>query len=100
MDKTLGSFFFSICFLVITILPSLSILIDEKVDVIQWVDSADDDEKTQEKNFEKDIVISNPFIEAPFYSASEDSYILAFQNFKYSKPHLNIVSPPPERFLT
>lgn len=96
MPKKLGSLFFSLCFLAITIAPSISMLFDEKVNLIQWVDSADDEEKSQEKNFEKDVVLANPLIEPSIFIKTQDCNILKLHNFYYSKPHLNLVSPPPE----
>lgn len=90
-----------IFFLGIIISPTVIIAIDSSIDISMFYGVAEEnEEKTNEKNIE---------IESLFYEMKERKRTLtlipkinkAFYVFKkYTKPHLNLVFPPPDFLLS
>lgn len=93
----------SICFLTIflgfLVTPTVISVIDNSIDVSFFFDSSEEEEKGSEKN-EKNKNIEVLFFdinhnENDFASnETENSLEYCFKN--YPKPHLNLISPPPE----
>ena len=95
MSKSIGSIFFTLIFVAFLMAPTIIRLIDDSID-ISVVYTTSEEEKGGEKI--KDI-------EVLFFELDHclDEEVLSLNNstshyyFKnYIKPHLNLISPPPE----
>ncbi len=96
MIKNLVSVFFTVLFMAITTVPSIISVMDDSMDVSIFYDLSEEEE---EKENEKTKVLEF-FFEANKEPISFMEYngteCLGFNYKKYPKPHLNLISPPPE----
>ena len=78
-------------------MPSIIVLVDDSIDIsVFYKSSSEEEEKSNEKN--KDIeklFFDHPYPETVF-SRFNPEYELEYFFNTYYKPHLNIISPPPE----
>lgn len=82
------------------IVPSVLVFVDDTIDVSFILDaSEEEEEKGKEKNkeFEAFVVDNHLDSDELFSSETEDNLVYTFK--KYSKPHLNLIFPPPEFIL-
>lgn len=96
MSKKGFSILFSVVFLLFTVAPTILVMVDDSVDVSIVFSNSGEEEK------------ENLDIEVLFSMIKTNTYNLAFTfpenslehiDKRYTKPHLNIVSPPPELYL-
>ena len=96
MTRTIVSLCLSIIFLVFLTVPTVIALTDDSIDISAFYASSEEEEKGVEKN--KDLEIQDFQIqnsEISLGSAKTENDLSYF--FKtYPKPHLNLISPPPE----
>jgi hypothetical protein len=96
MQKNTIAIFFIILFLGLITAPSILVAIDDSNDVSVFYSLAEEEEKGNETN--KHIEIAFSIIndaELDFVSTDiENNQGYYFK--KYPKPHLNLISPPPE----
>jgi len=97
MLRQVSSVFFIILFMVSITLPSTILWIDDSIDVSFFYDfSEEEEEKGSEKNKEFEIVFLTSqmlsYENIDFKSEEKLCYFLK----NYSKPLLNLISPPPE----
>lgn len=96
VSRQIISIFFSFIFVSFLIAPSVIILVDDSIDVSIFFTSTEEEEKGNEKN--KDI--EKLFFETLYadatliFSITENE--LEYYYKKYTKPHLNLISPPPD----
>ncbi|WP_460220196.1 hypothetical protein [Psychroserpens sp. MEBiC05023] len=100
MSKKLPAIFFSLVFLTLTIVPTIIHIVDSSIDVSLLCDiSEEEEEKESEKNKEFEVFVIE------FDNEAEDidtvyKQLASCYSFKtYPKPHLNLISPPPEFIL-
>jgi len=91
MYRTFVAIFFSILFAALITAPSIIIAMDDSVDVSIFYSITEEEENQTLKIFS-----TNEFVEAEclFTSNSKDKIGYFFKN--YPKPHLNLISPPPD----
>ncbi|MGA1225758.1 MAG: hypothetical protein ACO3VF_00615 [Tamlana sp.] len=95
MHKNAIAIFFSILLLALISAPSIIIAIDDSVDISMFYSIAEEEEETSK------IKIQSP------QDLNHTNNILALDNLddiayffkKYPKPHLNLISPPPENYI-
>jgi hypothetical protein len=91
------SIFFSVIFLAFLTAPTIIVLVDDSVDISIFYASAEEEETGNEKNKDVEkIIFEAPFTTSAFTQTNmvnELTYIYK----EYAKPHLNLVSPPPEQ---
>ncbi|MFT4575131.1 MAG: hypothetical protein ACI9SI_000029 [Polaribacter sp.] len=96
MSKKGLSIFFSVVFLLFIVAPTILVMVDDSVDVSIVFSTSEEEEKGNEKSLD---------IEALFSMLKTNNYNLVFTfpenslehiDKRYTKPHLNIISPPPE----
>ena len=76
--------------------PTIITLVDDSVDISIFYTSAEEEEKGSEKNKDTEkLFYENPYPESVFAYFNSDNELEYIFN-TYSKPHLNIISPPPE----
>jgi len=76
--------------------PTVALIVDDSVDISVFLTSNDDEEKEAEKNKDKEVFFIDYSInEIDFTSLKVENNLVYFFK-KYTKPHLNIISPPPD----
>ncbi|WAC00889.1 hypothetical protein N7U66_11635 [Lacinutrix neustonica] len=99
MFKKTISIFFVLLFLATITAPSIIIAMDNSVDISVFYSlSEEEEEKTKEKDkvetyLSEKISTSDSFIE--LLERKDIRYYFK----KYQKPHLNLISPPPENHI-
>ena len=97
--KNVVAIFFTVLFMAINIAPSILVAIDDSIDISSFSDFSENEEEKKGKESEKTF-------EVFFESLKNDSDgFLVFKTLKqteyrfknYPKPHLNLISPPPEQ---
>ncbi|WP_299891459.1 hypothetical protein [uncultured Lacinutrix sp.] len=77
--------------------PSVLLLADDTLDVSLILDlSEEEEEKGQDKNKRLEFFVTEDLCDSEFFIASEKEDNLQYAYKKYTKPHLNLISPPPE----
>ncbi len=96
MYKKILALGLSIVFVLFLILPTIVLIVQENTDIPIVFTTSSEEEKGNEKNLEFQMVVSksitNPNNTSSLVLQKQVSY---FQK-KYTKPHLNIIFPPPE----
>ena len=99
--KNAIAIFFTVLFMAISFAPSILVAIDDSIDISSFSDFSEKEEEKKEKESEKTFEII-------FESHPNDSDgFLTFKTLKqieyrfknYPKPHLNLISPPPEQHI-
>ncbi|OEK09538.1 hypothetical protein A8C32_12590 [Flavivirga aquatica] len=99
MTKNIVSLILSLIFVAFLVAPTIIVMVDDSVDISFFYDSSDEEEKGNEKNKDIEILVFKDFhCEADFDSLEEEN-ILEYFFKNYPKPHLNLISPPPEHIL-
>ena len=96
MPKNLISIILSVIFVVFLVAPTVIAIIDDSVDISVFYTSSEEEEKGIDKNKDVEVLVyySNT-LESCFISNEQENHTGYF--FKnYPKPHLNLISPPPE----
>lgn len=97
MYRSIVSVFLSVMFLAFLIAPTVIILIDNKVDVsIFYTCNEEEEKKGQEKEKDKELLCYEFLKSIHYIDVNETELDLAYFSKKYKKPHLYLISPPPE----
>ena len=95
MKKRGISLVFSILFLLFIGLPTILTMVDNSIDISLIISTSTDDEES-EKNLDFQVIF--PHVKSnnlgTILSYSKNSLLLCHK--KYGKPHLDIISPPPD----
>ncbi|ULC59589.1 hypothetical protein MBM09_01105 [Flaviramulus sp. BrNp1-15] len=96
MPKSLTSIILSVIFMMFLVAPTVISIIDDSVDISVFYTSSEEEEKGIDKNKDVEVLVYHlNTIESCFFSNEQESHTGYF--FKnYPKPHLNLISPPPE----
>lgn len=77
--------------------PTVILLVDDRIDVSCFYASAGEEEdKGLEKNKNLELMFLEPSLNEDDYSSSKIKNNTRYFFKKYQKPHLNLISPPPE----
>ena len=96
MSKNIISVFLSALFIIFISAPTVIMMVDDSIDVSAFYTSSEEEEKGQEKNKDKELLFYD------FSKALSDLDLKETENYlvyffkTYTKPHLNLISPPPE----
>ena len=96
MSRNLVSICLSVLFLGFLVAPTVITLIDDSTDVSMFYAASEEEEKGSEKDKEVEVLffeLIHNEIDVTF-SKGEDNLEYYFKT--YPKPHLNLISPPPE----
>ncbi len=101
MMKSAVAIFFTVLFMVVNSAPSIIIAIDDSVDISIFSDFPKNEEEKKDIESEKTLEVffvenSNETESLPLFKDLEDTKY-RFKN--YPKPHLNLISPPPEQYI-
>ncbi len=99
MLRNTASIFFSVIFLLYVAAPTIIYIIDDSVDVSVFYTSSEEEEKGHEKNKDTEVLflesIDNDFV----FDSKKTNNNLGYYFKNYPKPHLNLISPPPESHI-
>ena len=97
MSRNIISICLSIFFIVLSTAPSIVAIVDDSIDISFLLDSPEEEEKKGSKKDKNGEVLFFEFNENEIGFASKEAKNNLQYYFKgYSKPHLNIISPPPD----
>jgi len=100
MSRNKVSIFLSLLFVLLISAPTVISIVGDSIDIAVFFDSSEEEEeKGQEKNIELELLFSNLDHEDLNISCSEVGDNLGYYFKTYPKPHLNIVSPPPDQYI-
>lgn len=100
MSKNILAIFFSIVFISLITAPTILVLIDDSIDLSLIYDiSEEEEEKGSEKNKELEVFVVELHPELNDFTLSKNKADTEHAFKTYPKPHLNLVSPPPEFIL-
>jgi len=95
MFKTITSFFFSLIFIAFMAAPTIAFLADTNVDIC-LVNDINEEEKGNENFKDIEILFSDSNSSKDSFLDLKNENLLEYYFKKYSKPHLNLISPPPD----
>ena len=97
MNRSLLAIFFSLFFLALVTAPTILVVIDDSVDIAFFYDiSEEEEEKCNKKNKEFEKFVVDLDTESDDFVTLKIRLDLEYTFKKYRKPHLNLISPPPE----
>ena len=100
MFKKTVSIFFTLLFLGIISAPSIISAIDDSIDISIAFSTSEEEEKGNEKHLDIEVFVSKEKTNESdlVFDSSENN--LGYYNKNYPKPHLNLISPPPELHIS
>ena len=96
MTRSIVSLLLSTIFLVFLAAPTILVAVDNSIDVSIFYASSEEEEKGSEKNKDKEILFFEFDISESDFNLNETNNCLGYYFKNYPKPHLNLISPPPE----
>ena len=96
MSKTIVSILLSTMFLLFIAAPTIITMVDDTIDVSIIFSASEEEEKGNEKHIDVELLFSNDATNDSdlVYLSIENN--LGYYFKKYPKPHLNLISPPPD----
>jgi hypothetical protein len=95
MNKRIISSLFTFLFVVLITAPSIIIVLDDSVDTSIFYSLNEEEENGKAKNIISPFALQSNDITSTFTLKNYSFYNYKFKN--YPKPHLNLISPPPEQ---
>lgn len=92
MFKKTVSIFFTVLFFGIILVPSIIVSIDNSIDISILYSISEEEEETNNLK----LVVSEIDEDTDSYSVTFKNQKLGCQFKKHPKPHVNLISPPPE----
>lgn len=96
MYRTVISTFFLIIFTAFVSAPTIIAMVDDTIDISIFFASSEEEEKGNEKEKDKELLFFESLDSDPDLYSNGKTSGLAYFFKKYSKPHLNLILPPPE----
>ena len=97
MSKTVVSFFLTAVFLFLLAGPSVIAMVDDSVDVSSFYSIPEEEEKGKEKHNDIEILTFDLKNKDSDFMLGRGESDLTYYFKNHLQPHLNLVSPPPER---
>lgn len=99
MSRSIVSIILSSLFLLFLTAPTVILLIDDTADVsIFFTSNEEEEKKGQEKDKEKELFYQYAFLAVSDFFLNERELNLEYFFKNYPKPHLNLISPPPDLY--
>ncbi len=96
MSRNIISICFSIIFVVFLTAPTIIIIVDDSVDISFFFDSSEEEEKGSKKDKDVELLFFDLTVSEMDFASNETENDLEYYFKNYPKPHLNLISPPPE----
>ncbi|MBP0904736.1 hypothetical protein J8H85_12920 [Mariniflexile gromovii] len=97
MYKNTIAVFFTIIFMALIVAPTVIVALDDSIDTSIFYSIAEEEENCKSKNLVSPFSLQNNDVLAGFKLKTHQFFSYRFKN--YPKPHLNLISPPPEQFI-
>ncbi|GAA3644327.1 hypothetical protein GCM10022397_31490 [Flavivirga jejuensis] len=79
--------------------PTIITIVDDSIDISFFFSSSEEEEKGGEKNKDKEVLFFEFNINELDFDSNEAKNNLEYYFKNYPKPHLNLISPPPESHI-
>lgn len=86
-------------FLLFLTAPTVILIIDNSADVSCFFISSEEEEKGHEKSKDKELILYDVLNAISLFNSNETENDLEYFFKNYSKPHLNLISPPPDFYI-
>ncbi|WP_237275798.1 hypothetical protein [Tenacibaculum ovolyticum] len=96
MSKKVKAIFFSIAFLLFITAPTIITVVDSTIDVSVIFSISEEEEKNNEEGLNIQIYFTPIILNQSQLFLTKIENNLEFFVKNYTKPHLNIISPPPD----
>lgn len=96
MIRKTASFFFTILFLALISAPTIIHAIDDSADISLFYSLSEEEEKGHETLKNIEVISSEINYNELFFASNIKSNAIGYHYRTYPKPHLNLISPPPE----
>lgn len=97
MFKNVLALILSSIFILVVVMPTVIIALDDSVDVsIFYNNSEEEKDKSQEKNIDKDFIPSQDNIVLKVNTKAFEKSSLYYYFKAYKKPHIKLTFPPPK----
>lgn len=97
MRKKVIAIFFTTLFVGLLAAPSVIFAFNDSIDTSIFYSVTEEEESGKYKNLLSPFSLSNTDGLSKFSQNNEKFFSYQFKN--YAKPHLNLISPPPEQFI-
>ena len=96
MSKKIVSILLATVFLLFIAAPTIITMVDDTIDVSIVFSGSEEEEKGNEKHIDVELLFSSEKVTELdlVFTSVEDNLGYFFKN--YPKPHLNLISPPPD----
>lgn len=96
MSRGVISLSLAVLFVVFLTAPTIIALVDDSIDISMIYNTSEEDDKGSEKNKEIEVLYTelNHNLNEVFCISNKNYTGYSFSH--YPKPHLNLISPPPE----
>ena len=99
MSQSISSIFLSLLFLAFLAAPTIISMVDDSVDISIFYSTTEEEEKGGEKVKIFEALFDNNSFNETYFQLTELVHNQKYFFKKYSKPHLNLTSPPPEFYI-
>lgn len=101
MSRNIVSIFLSIIFLAFIAGPTVLVLVDDTIDVSIYYNasSSEEEENSAPKIKEVNGLFSDSDLSDTGLFSNDDENNLVYYFKNYPKPHLNLISPPPDFYI-
>ena len=97
MYKKTIAIFFTILFVGIIITPTVIVALDDSIDTSVFYSLNEEEENGKTKNIISPYSLQQQVAITDYLSKTNKQFSYQFKN--YPKPHLNLISPPPESYI-
>lgn len=96
MSKKVKAIFFSVAFLLFITAPTIIMVVDSTIDLSVIFSISEEEEKNNEEGLNIQIYFTSTILnQSQLFLTTTENNLVYFVK-KYTKPHLNIISPPPD----
>lgn len=95
MSRNIISIFFTVLFLAFLTAPAVITMVDDSVDISYFYSITEE----EEKGGKIEVLLNRDSINHSDFALPEKAVNEGYYFKKYAKPHLNLISPPPEIYL-
>ncbi len=96
MSRNFISLILSVLFLTLLTAPSIVAMADDSIDISFFYDASDEEEKGSDKHKNIEVLVAKIDQNDTLFLTNTANNNLGYFFKKYPKPHLNLISPPPE----
>lgn len=96
MSRNIISICFSVIFLVFLTAPTIITMVDDSIDVSFFFVSSEEEEKGGKKDKDVEVLVFDLNVSEADFASNKTENNLEYYFKNYAKPHLNLISPPPQ----